>query len=99
MILDGGPCTVGLESTVLDLSTAEPTLLRPGGVTAEELETALGRPLARPLMRAGGDPQAQKSPGMRSEEHKDELQSLMRISYAVFCWKKKTRMISVYLCA
>src|SRR3546814_17039053 len=38
MILDGGPCTVGLESTVLDLSTAEPTLLRPGGVTAEELD-------------------------------------------------------------
>lgn len=73
MILDAGPCAVGLESTVLDLSTAEPTLLRPGGVTAEELETALGRPLARPLLRAGGDPQAPKSPGMMSSHYAPRL--------------------------
>ena len=43
LILDGGPCRVGLESTVLDLSGATPVLLRPGGVTAEELEAVVGR--------------------------------------------------------
>lgn len=42
IILDGGPCAVGLESTVLDLSGHAPTILRPGAVTAEMLEPLLG---------------------------------------------------------
>jgi len=40
-ILDGGPCTVGVESTVLDLTTDPPRVLRPGGVTLEELRAVL----------------------------------------------------------
>src|SRR3546814_5338556 len=50
----------------------------------------------RSLSRAGGQlrPRRQPAPGLsargRSEEHTSELQSLMRISYAVFCLKKKT---------
>ena len=43
LILDGGACEVGLESTVLDMSGETPVLLRPGGVSLEELEEALGR--------------------------------------------------------
>jgi L-threonylcarbamoyladenylate synthase len=43
LVLDGGPCRVGVESTILALHTDTPTLLRPGGVTKEELEEALGR--------------------------------------------------------
>lgn len=43
MVLDGGPCDVGLESTVLDCTTAIPTILRPGAVTLEMLEQCLGR--------------------------------------------------------
>jgi L-threonylcarbamoyladenylate synthase len=42
-ILDGGPCRVGLESTILDLSGPRPRLLRPGAVSAAELAAALGR--------------------------------------------------------
>ncbi len=42
LILDGGPCTVGLESTVLDLSGAKPVLLRAGGIPVEELEKLIG---------------------------------------------------------
>jgi L-threonylcarbamoyladenylate synthase len=42
LILDGGACPVGLESTVLDLSSSRPALLRPGGVTLEELAARLG---------------------------------------------------------
>ena len=42
MILDGGPCTVGIESTVLDLTTATPTILRPGQVTAADLLPIIG---------------------------------------------------------
>jgi L-threonylcarbamoyladenylate synthase len=45
LILDGGPCPVGIESTVLDLSQAPPTLLRPGGITTEALIPITG-PLA-----------------------------------------------------
>lgn len=37
LVLDGGPCQVGLESTIVDLSTPIPALLRPGAVTAEQL--------------------------------------------------------------
>lgn len=41
LILDGGPCEVGVESTVLDLCHGVPTILRPGGVTKEMLESVL----------------------------------------------------------
>src|SRR5204863_2272430 len=46
LLLDGGPTTGGLESTVLDLTAVPPRLLRPGLVTTTELEAILG-PLAR----------------------------------------------------
>jgi L-threonylcarbamoyladenylate synthase len=45
LILDGGPCTVGVESTIVDLSSGEPAILRPGGLPTEELERVLGRPV------------------------------------------------------
>ncbi len=41
LILDGGPCSVGVESTVLDLCSQPPTILRPGGVSLEALRTIL----------------------------------------------------------
>ena len=44
-ILDDGPCTVGLESTIVDLSGEAPLLLRAGGLPREPLEAALGEPL------------------------------------------------------
>jgi L-threonylcarbamoyladenylate synthase len=42
LILDGGPCTVGIESTVLDLSSDRPTILRPGGVSRARIEDVIG---------------------------------------------------------
>jgi L-threonylcarbamoyladenylate synthase len=47
IILDDGPCPVGLESTVVDLSGSEPVLLRAGGVTREAIEAVLGVSLAK----------------------------------------------------
>jgi len=41
-ILDGGPCQVGIESTILDMTVTPPRLLRPGGVPREEIEMMLG---------------------------------------------------------
>lgn len=59
MILAAGPCSVGLESTVLDLSGEEPVVLRPGAITAEEISEVLGRPVAYDF----GDHDKPKSPG------------------------------------
>jgi L-threonylcarbamoyladenylate synthase len=66
VILDGGRSTVGLESTVLDLSVEAVTLLRPGAVTVEELTELLG-PIAAP--QAG----AAKSPGMQASHYAPSL--------------------------
>lgn len=51
LVLDGGPCRVGLESTIVDLTGGEPAVLRPGGVAVEQLEELLGRHVP---VRAGG---------------------------------------------
>lgn len=45
-VLDGGPCEVGVESTIVDATGEMPSILRPGGVTREDLEAVLGHPLA-----------------------------------------------------
>jgi L-threonylcarbamoyladenylate synthase len=42
LVLDGGPCEVGIESTIVDLSGAAPRVLRPGMITAEAIEECLG---------------------------------------------------------
>ncbi len=61
MILDGGPCLVGVESTVLDLTTATPTLLRPGGATREAIEAVIGAVALSDAIPSGEA--ARKSPG------------------------------------
>lgn len=55
-VLDGGPVRVGIESTVVDISTERPLLLRPGGMSREILEEFLGVPLGVP------DGQSMKKP-------------------------------------
>ena len=45
-VLDGGPCSLGMESTILDLTAAPYRILRPGGLSREAMERVLGAPLA-----------------------------------------------------
>ncbi|MFB7600464.1 L-threonylcarbamoyladenylate synthase [Streptomyces sp. NPDC056160] len=47
-VLDGGSCAVGVESTIVDVTGDTPSVLRPGGVTREDLEAVLGRPVTVP---------------------------------------------------
>jgi L-threonylcarbamoyladenylate synthase len=56
LILDGGPCAVGVESTIVDLTGGTPRLLRPGGVAKEDVERVLNAPLGAPTaeVRAPG---------------------------------------------
>jgi L-threonylcarbamoyladenylate synthase len=64
-ILDCGPCGVGIESTVLDLSDELPMLLRPGGTTLEEIERIIG-----PVELASKSEQGpQRAPGMLSRHY------------------------------
>jgi L-threonylcarbamoyladenylate synthase len=63
-VLDSGPCAVGVESTVLDLTTGRPVLLRPGGVTVEAIEALVG-PVGRPIARAVAEAaRGLRSPGL-----------------------------------
>jgi L-threonylcarbamoyladenylate synthase len=47
-VLDGGACDLGIESTIVDVSGPQPALLRPGSISARELEAVLGMPLGAP---------------------------------------------------
>ncbi|HSB47907.1 MAG TPA: L-threonylcarbamoyladenylate synthase [Burkholderiales bacterium] len=51
-VLDGGEARIGIESTIVDLSGGHPALLRPGWITAAEIEQALGMPLRAPAENA-----------------------------------------------
>jgi L-threonylcarbamoyladenylate synthase len=64
LILDGGPCRVGLESTVLDLSVARPRLLRLGAIGPEDIARRLGQPVADASGETAADDQEHLSPGM-----------------------------------
>jgi L-threonylcarbamoyladenylate synthase len=63
-VLDGGACPVGVESTVLDLTSAGAALLRPGGVPVEAIEAEIG-PVGRPLPLAAAEAtRSLRSPGL-----------------------------------
>jgi L-threonylcarbamoyladenylate synthase len=64
MILDGGPCTVGIESTVVDISGAQPAILRPGKISKQEIEQVIGPVSASRIV---ADPaSAAMSPGQQA---------------------------------
>lgn len=65
-ILDGGPAGVGVESTVLDLTAEAPIILRPGGITPEELSACLGKVIIDSDVIMGCyDGESPRSPGMK----------------------------------
>lgn len=64
MILDGGATGIGVESTVLDLTLVQPTILRPGGVTKEMLEAVIG-PVLEPSFEQQKIESTPKAPGMK----------------------------------
>lgn len=65
-IVDGGPCRVGVESTIVDLTDERPRLLRPGGITPEQLMEVLGDLVIDKAVTAQIDKDAVvKAPGMK----------------------------------
>ena len=73
VILDGGPCAVGLESTVLSLLEEPAELLRPGAVTLEALEEAIG-----PVVRATSGHEAPRAPGMLKRHYAPKTPIVLR---------------------
>lgn len=68
-IILGGDCTFGLESTVLDLTNDIPTILRPGSVTKEDLESVIGQVNIDPALENKEDNIKAKAPGMKYKHY------------------------------
>jgi L-threonylcarbamoyladenylate synthase len=58
LVLDGGPCEVGIESTIVDCTRGAPVLLRPGGISRAQVEAACGQRLREREELAAPDPRA-----------------------------------------
>ena len=69
-VVDGGPCRVGVESTIVDLTEMPPRLLRPGGITPEELEAVLGElTVDKAVTQALAADEVAKAPGMKYKHY------------------------------
>jgi len=71
LIIDGGETKVGLESTVLDLTVDPPLILRPGGITLEEIKDTIGQADYDPGLKEN---QAPRSPGMKYTHYSPEAE-------------------------
>jgi L-threonylcarbamoyladenylate synthase len=71
VVLDGGTCQVGVESTILDLTHRAPVLLRPGGVSAERIESLLGVSIERHV------PEGVRAPGLLASHYAPRAQVVL----------------------
>jgi L-threonylcarbamoyladenylate synthase len=69
LVLDGGPCKVGLESTVLDLTGPQAIILRPGAITAEDIAAVIRSPVTANTH----DPATPRAPGQLASHYAPEL--------------------------
>lgn len=65
LIIDGGETEIGIESTILDVSVTPPVILRPGAITKEMLEEAVGRVEMDETLFSGDSKEPPKAPGMK----------------------------------
>jgi L-threonylcarbamoyladenylate synthase len=69
LILDGGPCGRGIESTVVDCTTVPPRILRPGPLSRAALEAAVGGPVAWPAATGPAPAESVRSPGQQARHY------------------------------
>ncbi len=79
LVLDGGPCAIGLESTVLSLVHKVPTILRPGAITAEALSRTLNEPVSTEANTTQNE--ALLSPGLLSKHYSPKTRVVFRADY------------------
>jgi L-threonylcarbamoyladenylate synthase len=75
--LDGGPCPIGLESTVLDLTAEIPTILRPGGTPAEALQEMIPELVISSAVAIREDQKSKLSPGMMLKHYSPRAKFLL----------------------
>ena len=77
-VVDGGPCRVGVESTILDLSDETPRLLRPGGITGEQLQAIVGDiVLDKAITSSVSHDEVVKAPGMKYRHYAPDCRVLI----------------------
>ncbi len=77
-VVDGGPCRVGVESTILDLSEVTPRLLRPGGITGEQLCRIVGDIILDKAVTASvSHDEVVKAPGMKYRHYAPDCKVLI----------------------
>ena len=76
IILDGGPCKVGVESTIIDLTTNKVVLLRAGGLAKEEIEIFLGED----VLISHGNPDLPSSPGQLLKHYAPKIPTRINIT-------------------
>ncbi|NPV05838.1 MAG: threonylcarbamoyl-AMP synthase [Syntrophaceae bacterium] len=72
LILDAGPARIGVESTVIDVTSDPPVILRFGGLTRERIERCVG-----PVLDGGSDDRGRRSPGTRHRHYAPRAQVIL----------------------
>ncbi len=93
MVLDGGRCAVGIESTIVDLSSDPPRVLRPGPITERDLQRVLGRPLAKTVdahVRSPG-----RKPSHYAPRARVVLASSDDVGQHVEAWRERGQRVGV----
>lgn len=107
MILDGGNVDIGLESTIVDMTTEPPMILRPGAVTAEMMESVIGDVAIDETVLGNESDKAPKAPGMKYRHYapnakmiivegniKEEVLAIRQLCYAAMREGKKVGIIA-----
>lgn len=77
-VIDGGDCTVGVESTIIDFTSQKPVILRPGGVTAEELRDAgVDVEIDRNILKSVSPDEKPKCPGMKYKHYSPDAEVIV----------------------
>ena len=100
-IVDGGPCRVGVESTIIDLTEEEPRLLRPGGIGPEQLHAVIGDFLIdKAVTDSVANDSVVKAPGMKYRHYAPDCNVLIvdsdlpaAVSYVRQNWKPGNRVL------
>lgn len=88
LILDGGTCAVGVESTVVSLAGEHPILLRPGYVTKEQMEAVLGEEVlvSHAILEKLREGETARSPGMKYKHYAPKAQvTILEGSFSAYC--------------
>lgn len=91
-IVDGGATGVGLESTVIDVTVEPPVILRPGGITREEMEAVIGPVALDPSFQAGAT-ETPRAPGMKYTHYAPEGEMWLVAGEAKRVWDKMAAML------